>query len=123
MEWFGEWREHDWEVWEYSVSHAQLHVRGIPSDDPGGPCVELLFKSVHRLATSTMSWSGLAVGLRRTTEAGHGVFVLTSLRTGPHTGHGVVRAGSLHHLEGAFRYPESVTRSDSHTGWHTLWTR
>lgn len=119
----GEWPEHDWQVWEYSVSHAQLHVRGIPSADPGGPCVDLLFKSVARMATSTVSWFGLRVGLRRTTEAGHGVFVLISMRSSPHAGHAVVRAGSLHQVDGAFRYPDSAIRSEPQGGWRALWTQ
>jgi hypothetical protein len=121
MTWLGEWPDHDWQVWDYSVGHAQLHVRGIPSDDPGGRCIELLFKPVRRLATSTMSWSGLKLGLRRITKNGDGVFFLVSSRTsGRHHGHGVIRAGSLHLAEGGLTYSDSAI--DASLPWRTLWS-
>lgn len=119
--WLGEWPEYDWQVWDYTVSHAQLHLRGIPQEDPGGECLELLFKPVHRLATSTMSWSGLRVALRRVTPEGAGVFFLVSIRpTGRHQGHGVVRAGSLHLAGAGLSCPDSVIDRD--IDWQTLWS-
>ena len=120
--WLGEWPEHNWQVWNYTVSHSQLHVRGIPESDPGGPCIELLFKPVYRLATSTMSWSGLRLGLRRVTSEGEGVFFLASTNPfGRHRGHGVVRASSLHVATAGLRYRDSVL--DRELIWRTLWSR
>jgi len=99
-----------------------MHLRGTPVDDPGGQCIELLFKPVYRLATSTMSWSGLRLALRRITSEGEGVFFLVSTKPmGRHTGHGVVRAGSLHVATAGLRYPESVLDRD--LDWRTLWSR
>lgn len=123
VRWLGEWPDHDWQVWQYSVGHAQLHVRGIPTGDPGGECIELLFKPVYRLATSTMSWSGLTVALRRVTPEGAGVFFLRSTRMqGRHTGFGVIRSGSLHIANAGLRYSHSVIDYDSlELPWTTLW--
>jgi hypothetical protein len=92
-------------------------------NDPGGACIELLFKPVHRLATSTMSWSGLRVGLRRVTPDGVGVFVLVSTDVGGrHTGHGVVRAGSLHRADAGLTYSDSLLDREPPVGtWQTLW--
>lgn len=119
--WLGEWPDRKWQVWDYSVSHAQLVLRGVPDTDPGGPCVDLLFKPTRRLATSTMSWSGLRLALRRVTPEGDGVFFIVSARPdGPHHGHGVVRAGSLH-LRGGLRYFEDPLATDSHASWQRLW--
>lgn len=120
--WLGYWPDHNWQVWDYSVSHSQLHVRGVPRDDPGGSCLELLFKPVHRLATSTMSWTGLRLGLRRVTDEGSGVFFMVSTDpAGSHTGHGVIRSGSLHFADAGLRYFDDVLDRDLH--WQTLWTR
>jgi hypothetical protein len=119
--WLGEWPDHTWQVWDYTVSHAQLHLRGVPDDDTGGPCIELLFQPVYRLATSTMSWSGLRLGLRRVTPEGQGVFFLVSTDSfGRHTGHGVIRAGSASVASADLRYSESALDSD--VKWEALWS-
>ncbi|UFN43302.1 hypothetical protein [Nocardioides okcheonensis] len=119
--WLGEWPDHNWQAWDYTVSHAQLHLRGVPHDDASGPCIELLFKPVYRLATSTMSWSGLRLGLRRVTPEGQGVFFLVSTDSfGRHSGHGVIRAGSAHAAKAGLRYSESVFDRD--VEWQTLWS-
>jgi hypothetical protein len=111
---------HDWQVWQYEVGHSQLHLRGIPSREPGGPCIELLFKPVLRLATSTMSWSGLRVGLRRVTPEGNGVFFLVGTRTGErHTSHAVIRAGSLSVADGGLTYLDRAI--DAALPWRALW--
>ena len=121
--WLGEWENHDWQVWQYTVGHAQLHLRGMPADDPGGECIELLFKPVRRLATSTMSWSGLRIALRRVTAEGDGVFFLASTRSdGRHSGHGVVRAGSLSLAEAGLKYFDSAIGPDVPSlRWRPLW--
>lgn len=88
--------------------------------DPGGPCVELLFKPVRRLASSTMSWSGLHLGLRRVTPEGDGVFFLVSARSaGPHHGHAVIRAGSVSVADGQLTYAEPAI--DTALPWRNLW--
>ena len=105
-----------------SDTHRQLHLRGSPVDDPGGPCVELLFKPVGRLATSTMSWSGLQVSLRRVTDQGTGVFFLVSTdKAGRHRGHSVVRAGSLAVADAGLDYTEPVITATQPLAWKTLW--
>ncbi len=122
MLWLGSWPDHDWQVWEYGVGHRQLHLRGIPVGDPGGPCVELLFKNVNRLATSTMIWSGLRIGLRRVTVGGAGVFFLVSNRSdGRHHGHGVVQAGALAVTEAGLDYGAPVLQSTEPLRWTSLW--
>jgi hypothetical protein len=120
--WLCDWPDHDWQIWDYSVSHRQLHLRGIPMEDPSGECVELLFKPVHRLATSTMSWSCLRLALRRISSEGVGVFFLVSTRPGGrHVGHRVVRAGSLHQAAAGLHYWDSVLDHEPPLEWRTLW--